>query len=298
MQTLADGTLKAQSITKTIPVTPGTLVWVTVIIALTLLVARNITALVEFAIADRLSLDDGARFAYTALTRYTVLILGLALGFRNLGINWGSVQWLAAAVSVGLGFGLQEIFGNFVSGLILLFERPVRVGDTITINGTTGTVTQIRIRATTILDWDGKVLVVPNKSLITSEVSNWTLNDTATRVKVLVGVQYGADTDLVRKILVDVACNHPLVKRSPEPFAMFHTFADSTLNFTLFAFTSKLADRGNVIHELHRDVAVQLQAAGISIAFPQRDVHLMPAGPLEVIMRKGEQKPAGGEKQK
>ena len=295
MQTLADGTLKAQSVTKTVPVTPATLVWVTLIIGLTLLVARNITALVEFAFADRLALDAGARFAYTALARYTVLIAGLAFGFRNLGINWGSIQWLAAAVSVGLGFGLQEIFGNFVSGLILLFERPVRVGDTITINGTTGTVTQIRIRATTILDWDGKVLVVPNKSLITSEVSNWTLNDTATRVTVLVGVEYGADVDLVRKILVDVASSHPLVKRPPEPFALFHTFADSTLNFSLFAFTSKLADRGNVIHELHRDVAVRLREAGVSISFPQRDVHLNATGPLEVIMRKANDKPAEGE---
>ncbi len=295
MQTLADGTLKAQSITKTVSVTPATLVWVTLIIAMTLMVARNITTLVEFAIADRVTLDDGARFAYTALTRYTVLILGLALAFRNLGINWGSVQWLAAAVSVGLGFGLQEIFGNFVSGLILLFERPVRVGDTITINGTTGTVTQIRIRATTILDWDGKVLIVPNKSLITSEVSNWTLNDTATRVTLAVGVQYGADVDLVRKILVDVACDHPLVKRPPEPFALFNKFGESTLNFSLFAFTSKLGDRGNVTHDLHREVATRLRAAGIATSFPQRDIHLMPSGPLEVIIRKDEDKPAQDE---
>ena len=199
---------------------------------------------------------------------------------------------------MGLGFGLQEIFGNFVSGLILLFERPVRVGDTITINGTTGTVMQIRIRATTILDWDGKVLVVPNKSLITSEVTNWTLNDTSTRVTVLVGVQYGADVDLVRKILVEVACDHPLVKRQPEPFALFHTFGDSTLKFSLFAFTSTLADRGTVIHELHRDVAVRLHDAGVAISFPQHDIHLVASGPLEVIMRKEEEKPTEDENQK
>lgn len=285
--TAADGTIRTQAVERVLAVTPTTILGVMVLLGLTFLLARNIPALVEFAVADRFALDAGVRFAYTALARYTVLIIGAVVAFRQLGISWSSVQWLAAAVTVGLGFGLQEIFGNFVSGLILLFERPVRVGDTVTVGSTTGTVTQIRIRSTTILDWDGKVLIVPNKQLITGEVTNWTLNDTTTRVSVVVGVAFGNDPDVVRQLLMDTAQAHPLVLKQPPPFALFNGFNESTLNFTLFAFTGKLSDRGAAIHELHTGVARAFREAGISIAFPQRDLHIVSSGePLRVVVEK------------
>ena len=268
--TAADGTIRTQAVERVIAVTPTTILGVMVLLGLMFLLARSIPALVEFVATDRFALDPGVRFAYTTLARYTVVIIGAVLAFRQLGISWSSVQWLAAAVTVGLGFGLQDIFGNFVSGLILLFERPVRVGDTVTVGTTTGTVTQIRIRSTTILDWDGKVLIVPNKQLITGGVTNWTLNDTTTRVSVVVGVACGTDPDKVRQLLMDTAQAHPLVLEQPPPFALFDGFNEGTLNFTLFAFTGKLSDRGVTIHELHTGVARAFREAGISIAGPNR----------------------------
>ena len=134
-----------------------------------------------------------------------------------LGVTWSSVQWLVAAVSVGLGFGLQEIFANFVSGLLLLVERPVRVGDTITVGGVTGTVTRIRIRATTIQDWDLKELVVPNKDLVTGHLLNWTLSDAANRVTVFVGVAYGSrDAEQVTRVLREIVAARPWCWRLPS----------------------------------------------------------------------------------
>ena len=126
-------------------------------------------------ILQRLSFDAGSRFAVTTVVRYVIVVVGVVVTFGQLGIGWSKVQWLVAAVTVGLGFGLQEIFANFVSGLIILFERPIRVGDIVTIGGFSGRVTQIRIRATTIRQWDRKELVVPNKEFITGQLINWSL---------------------------------------------------------------------------------------------------------------------------
>ena len=138
---------------------------------------RNLPGLLEIAVLQKLPLDAGARYAASSVTRYAIMVVGVAIGMRQFGVGWQSVQWLVAAMTVGLGFGLQEIFANFVSGMILLFERPARVGDTVTIGDITGTVTKIQIRATTILDWDNKELIVPNREFVTGNLVNWTLSN-------------------------------------------------------------------------------------------------------------------------
>ena len=179
-----------------------------------------------------------------------------------------------AAFGVGLGFGLQEIFANFISGLILLFERPVRVGDTVTVGETTGTVTRIRMRATTILDWDMRELVVPNKDLIVGRLVNWTLSDSSNRITIVVGVAYGTDPTHVTRVLKHIVQTDRRVLSSPGPMVTFDQFGDSTLQFTVRAYLSRLDDRLPVIHDLHVQIAERFKAEGIEIAFPQLDVHL------------------------
>ena len=152
------------------------------------MVVRYVPALLEIGVLTRLKIDAGARYAIATLVRYLLIGVGVALTFGALSIGWSSIQWLAAALTFGLAFGLQEIFANFISGLILLVERPIRVGDTVTVGSVQGTVARIRTRATTILDYDNREHLIPNKSLITGSVINWTLTEAVTRIVVPVGV--------------------------------------------------------------------------------------------------------------
>lgn len=245
-----------------------------VIAFVTFAAGRNVPGLLEVTVLRRLTLDAGARYAVTAVSKYVITVIGVVVAFGQLGIGWSQVQWLVAAVSVGLGFGLQEIFANFVSGLVLLFERPIRIGDIVSVGDVTGKVSRIRIRATTITDWDLRELVVPNKEFITGRVMNWTLSDTVSRMTIQVGVAYGTDPELTKKILLQVAAAHPLVLKEPPPHALFDAFGDSTLNFTLRVY---MANRDYFIelrHDLHTAIDAAFRREGIELAFPQRDLHI------------------------
>jgi potassium efflux system protein len=191
-----------------------------------------------------------------------------------LSITWSSVQWLAAGMTVGLGFGLQEIFANFVSGLILLFERPIRVGDVITLGDVTGTITNMRIRATTVTNWDRKELIVPNKDLVTGRLLNWTLSDTTNRIVIKVGVAYSSDPEQARQLILQVVTSHGSILADPAPNVTFEEFSDSALNLVVRAFIANMSNRLSTIHELHVNIHKALNAAGIEIAFPQRDIHV------------------------
>lgn len=277
--TTAEGTSEVKTVEKTIAITLADLVMAGLVGLLAWTIGRNIPGLLEIALLRHLPLDAGARYAITTLSRYIVTVAGLALVLSLVGIRWSQVQWLVAAVGVGLGFGLQEIFANFVSGIILLFERPIRPGDTVTVGEITGTVSRIRIRATTIIGWDRKELVVPNKEFITSRVINWTLNDTITRVRIEVGVAYGSNTQQVYELLLKVAQEHPVVLPDPKPVAFFEGFGDSTLNFTMFVFIPSLAELLQTQHEINQRIDQEFRAAGIEIAFPQRDLHIRSSEP-------------------
>jgi potassium efflux system protein len=169
---------------------------------------------------------------------------------------------------------LKDIFANFFSGLIILFERPIRVGDIVTIDQISGVVSRIRMRATTITDWDRKELIIPNKEFITGRVLNWTLSDPVNRVVVNVGIAYGSDTQKATEILLKLAQNHPHVLADPPPRVTLESFGDSALNFVLRCFLPNLENRVTVIHELHMGIDQSFRAAGIEIAFPQHDVHV------------------------
>jgi potassium efflux system protein len=245
-----------------------------IVTIVTLVLAKNIPGLLEITLLQRLPLDTGGRFATTSIARYFIIVVGVVIAFGMIGISWSKIQWLVAAITVGLGFGLQEIFANFVSGLMLLFERPIRIGDTVTVSGVTGTVTRIRIRATTVTDWDRKELVIPNKEFITGQVINWTLSDSILRVIIPVGIEYGSDTDLAEELLLKVAGETPHVLEDPKSRVLFMDFADSALNYELRVFVPSIDYLLKVRHLLHKGIDREFRQAGIVIAFPQRDLHL------------------------
>jgi len=253
------------------------------LIALVATVAvKNLPGLLEILLLARMRVSAGSRYAIKTLTGYFIVAVAALTVFGHLGLTWGQVQWLVAALGVGIGFGLQEIVANFISGLIILFERPVRVGDIVTIGDTTGTVSKIRIRATTIRNWDKQELLVPNKEFITGRLLNWTLSDEINRVVIKVGVDYGADVPLALSLLEKAAHEHPEVLADPAPIITFEGFGDSALTLVLRCYLANLNNLLRTVSDLHLGILEKFRAAGITIAFPQRDVHLDTARPLEV----------------
>ncbi len=258
------------------PITLADLMTSAIVLALTLVISRSIPSLLELTLLKRLPLDAGARYAAGTVARYAITGTGITLAFAALGLEWSSVQWLVAAISVGLGFGLQEIFANFVSGLILLFERPIRIGDIVTVGTVEGKVYNIRMRATTITDWDMRELIVPNKELVTGRVINWTLSTTVSRMSIDVGVAFGTDADLVRNLLLDVATHHVLVLKTPPPHALLDGFGSNGLNFVLRVHMGTRDVYLQLRHELMTQIASRFKDAGIVFAFSQQDVYLHP----------------------
>jgi potassium efflux system protein len=269
-------------VVKVMPLTLSDLVVGIIFLSVTILAAKNIPGILEITLLQRLPLDAGSRYAITALSQYSIAGIGIMMAFSHIGLQWSNIQWLVAALSVGLGFGLQEIVANFISGIILLFERPIRVGDVVTVNNTTGVVSRIRIRATTITKYDKQELLIPNKQFITAEVTNWTLSNKMNRILITVGVGYEADVDRAMALMIEAAEEHPEILDDPIPVASFEAFGDNSLTLMLRSYLGSMDNRLAVITALHRAIKVKLDAAGISIAFPQRDLHLDSKSPLEV----------------
>lgn len=255
-------------------ITLATVLIAAVIFTVTIVAAKNLPGVLEIGLLQRLPLQPGSRYAITTLAQYLITAVGVTIAISALGARWSQVQWLVAALSVGLGFGLQEIVANFISGIILLFERPIRVGDTVTIGELTGKVARIRIRATTIVDWDNKEIVVPNKNFITERFINWTLSDPVNRVRVNIGIAYGSDVRAALKIMTEVAQKEKMILDDPAPRALFLGFGDSSLDFEMQVYIRDMADRLPVVHELHIAINERFAEASIEIPFPQRDLHV------------------------
>ncbi len=245
-----------------------------IIVVITYILVRNIPGILEVLIFSRVKLSPGTPYTITKLLTYILVAVGGAWAFSTLGMSWSKLQWLFAALSVGLGFGVQEIFANFVSGIILLFERPIRVGDTVTINGVTGTVAKFRIRAITMIDPDRKEVIVPNKSFVTGQVTNWALSNTVTRLVVSVGVAYGSDLELVKRLLLQAANEQPNILKDPEPRALFLTFGASTLDHELRVYVGQVSERNDTLDALNRRVNELFAENNIDIAFNQLDIFI------------------------
>ena len=257
-----------------VPVTLADLLLAVFVAGVTAIASANLPGLMEIAVLQRMTLQPGSRYAINTLTRYVVITVGVIAVLNIVGWKWSQIQWLVAALSVGLGFGLQEIVANFVSGLVILFERPVRVGDTVTVGQLTGTVSRVRIRATTITDWDRKEIIVPNKSFITEQVVNWTLSDPITRIVIPVGISYGSDVQLAHRVMEETLHSMPLVLDEPPPRVYFVGFGENSLDFKLYVHSRELADRLPLTHAVHEQILGALRKHGIEIPFPQRDLHL------------------------
>lgn len=244
------------------------------ILLITGIAFQNLSGLLELGFLRALELEAGVRNAILTLCQYAVIAIGAALAFQALGLDWSQFGWIAAALGVGIGFGLQEVVANFVSGIILLFERPIRVGDIVTVGGIDGVVTKIRIRATTITDWDKKDFVVPNKEFITGTILNWTLSNPVTRIVFPVGVAYGSDVAKVRETLLEIAREQPEVLTDPKPAAVFENFGECCLNFSLRCFVGSPDQRLELTHRVNMLIHDRFAAVGIELPFPQRDLHL------------------------
>ncbi|MDF1666402.1 MAG: mechanosensitive ion channel [Planctomycetota bacterium] len=263
----------------------------------TIVGGRNLPALLDMVLLQRLSVDSGGRYAMTTMSRYGIYMIGMSLTFGSLGISWSSVQWLAAALTFGLAFGLQEIFANFVAGIILFFERPIRVGDIVTVGDLSGVVTRIQIRATTVRSFERKELIVPNKSFVTDRVLNWGLTDSILRVVIPIGLAYGSDTKRARELLLEIARSHPDVLSEPKTTAYFLGYGASTLDFELRIFVPKADRLAPTKHDILQSIGQRFADENIEIAFPQLDLHLKSADPLKSILtteRQGHLFPGGG----
>ncbi len=267
---------------KLVPVTLNNVILGLFIVIVGTAAARRLPALMEFVLLTRLNITAGGRYAITTLTQYTIFAIGIVLVFSILGGSWSEIQWLVAALSVGIGFGLQEIVANFISGLILLFERPIRIGDVVTVGDTDGVVTRIRIRSTTIRDRDEKELVVPNKEFITGRLLNWTLSDQVTRLVIPVGIAYGGDVPLALKLVAASAHEHDRILDEPKAQVTLDSFGDNALVLTLRCFIGSMDFRLQTVSELNQEIYRKFEQAGIVIAYPQRDIHLDTTKPLDI----------------
>lgn len=265
-----------------VPVTVADAGMTLLIGCLTLVATRHLPSLLKIILLKRLSMSAGSRYTVVTLTRYGIGAAGILYIADVLGFSWSQIQWLVAALGVGIGFGLQEIVANFISGIIILFERPIRVGDVVTIGTTDGVVTRIRIRATTIRDFDGKELLVPNKEFISGRLLNWSLSDPVLRIVLPVGVAYGSDVAVAMQLMRQAAEQHSLVLNEPKPVVTFDSFGDNALQLNLRCFIGSLDDRVRVRSALHLAIDQAFREAGITMAFPQRDVHLDTVAPLSV----------------
>lgn len=249
------------------------------ILSIAIFAVRNVPAFLELVLLKHLPVEQSIRHAVKAIAGYIILLIGVVAAGRTMYIGWSQIQWLATALTFGLAFGLQEIFANFMAGIILLLERPIRIGDVISVDDVTGTVSKIRIRATTITDFDRKEYVVPNKEFITGRVLNWTLTDKINRLKVTVGVAYGSDVRRAKEIIMDICQNNPAVVDSPPTTVTFEAFGDSSLNISARTYLKDFDSRWPALDSINLAIDDAFKSEGIEISFPQRDLHIRTASP-------------------
>ncbi|MDX1302964.1 mechanosensitive ion channel domain-containing protein [Photobacterium sp.] len=254
------------------------------LLVVTIWILRVLPGLFNLWVFPHWNVDAGIKYAILTISRYSIFLVGFFFALAELHLDLGRLSWLMAAIGVGLGFGLQEIVSNFVSGIILLVERPVKPGDTVTIGNLSGTVSRINIRATTIVNFDRQEVMVPNRSLITNDVINWTRSDTVNRVVISIGVAYGSDVDRVSELLMKIATEQPEILTIPEPTVIFMRHGESSLDLDLRVFVPSPDDIMPIRDRLNRLISKTFSKEGIEIPFPQRDLHIR-SGDIGVFMK-------------
>jgi len=240
------------------------------------IVVNNIARLLKNKILSKSKFDLGMRYAFASLFRIFFITLGLIIIISTSGVDMSVLTVLIGTLGIGIGFGLQSVFSNFISGVIILIERPVKVGDRIEIGDTSGVVMKISARATTILTNDNINIIVPNSDFINKEVINWSLNDKVIRFRISIGVSYSSDVRLVEKLLLEVAHENEDVLKGPASVVRFINFGESSLNFELRIWTSaQIHKQGKITSDLNFAILEKLSQNNIVIPFPQRDVHVI-----------------------
>lgn len=260
------------------------LLYLLVLFALLVYVTGKLKGWMVERLLARTRIDIGVRQAVGSIFRYVIVAIGFMIILQTAGINLSALTVLAGALGIGVGFGLQNITNNFLSGLIILFERPIKVGDRIDVGSVTGDVVKISPRATTIVTNDNIAIIVPNSEFISSQVINWSYTNRDVRLNFPVGVAYHSDPELVRKTLLEVAASHPGVLKDRNADVLLQEFGDSSLNFILRVWTRDYTTTPGVLRsELNYAICKKFKEHGIEIPFPQRDLHVR-SGVVEVKM--------------
>jgi len=275
---LWDVSTTVQGVESIQPITLGSVFIAILVLIITTQLVRNMPALLELALLQHLNLTPGTGYAITTLTKYVLMLVGGLIGFSMIGIEWSKLQWLVAALGVGLGFGLQEIFANFISGLIILFEKPIRIGDTVTIRDLTGSITRINTRATTIIDWDRKEIIVPNKAFITEQFVNWSLSDSVTRVVLTIPAPAHVDSEEVTTVLRQACERCTYVLDVPAPDVFLVDLQQGIQLFELRIHAAEMGHRMPLRHELHQLILKGFAEHGIEMPFPPFQVRMETLG--------------------
>ena len=256
-------------------VSVGTLIYIILAFFILTFLSKRLKKLLIDKILTKAGMEPGLTATIGTVTRFSILLVGSIIIIQSAGIDLSALTVLAGALGVGIGFGLQNVTDNFISGIIILFEKPIKVGDRIEVGGVEGDVISISVRATTILTNDNISIIVPNSEFISSRVINWSHNDRNIRFRLPVGVSYNEDPEKVKTLLLDVADRNPHILRKPGPMVLFDGFGDSSLDFTLAVWTSTHTDKPRILKsELYFEIFKVFKENQIEIPFPQRDLHI------------------------
>lgn len=256
-------------------ITLWSLLYIVLFLILLFYLSGKLKRWISQGLLARRNIDVGLREATGSIVRYVVVLIGLLVVLQTAGIDLTTLNVLAGAIGIGVGFGLQNIANNFISGLIILFERPIKIGDRIEVGNVEGDVTHIGARSTTVVTNDNITIIVPNSKFISENVVNWSHNDNKVRFKIPVSVAYSSDTRSVERLLLEVARENPNVLEDPPPSVRFMEFGESGLLFELRAWTDTLTHRkGLLISNLNFAIYDKFQQHGIEIPFPQREVRI------------------------
>ncbi len=252
-----------------------TFVYFILLLVLLFYMAGKLRSWIVKSILIRTNLDLGARQAIGSIARYLTILIGLLVVAQTVGIDLTTLNVLAGAVGIGVGLGLQNITNNFISGLIILFERPIKVGDRIEVGNVDGDVREIGARSTTVVTNDNISIIIPNSKFVTDNITNWSYTDPTVRFRLPVGVAYGSDVEKVKELLLEVGRENADVLTEPQPKVWFRSFGESSLNFELLVWNTSLVHRkGQFISDLNFAIHKKLKENGIEIPFPQRDLHI------------------------
>ena len=262
-------------------VTIGSILLLLILFASVIIIERIVQKQLIRRFLSRTKLQPSLQFGLSRIIGYTLIAVGFYVAFQLVGVDLSSLAIIAASLGVGIGFGLQNIINNLVSGIIILAERPISIGDRIEVAGVAGRVTKIQLRSTTVVTNDNITMIVPNADFISNTVTNWSHGDPKVRIRVPVGVAYGSDLKLLQRVLLEAAAEHPKALRDPSPVVLFTEFGDSSLNFELGVWTQEMT--ATPIHftsEMNFIIDQKLRENDIEIPFPQRDLHVRSGLPV------------------